>query len=205
LWVSTGVGIGWSVGWLIGRCVRAVGCLYVATYTCTTATPSHRNPTTPKTPIPPPPPPHHHQVTRLHYIADSDDVWGEHEIDYIFLAQKPGIQALLENVNPNEVGEVLFVDAAQLRAMLRRAELYRGEALSPQEAAEEAAEAARAEAAGEKAGSAVRGLLRFTPWSRAIMERFLFLWWEDVGEGEGKDLTRHCDRGRIHRMGRLDP
>ena len=98
-------------------------------------------------------------MTRIHYIADSDEVWGEHEVDYIFLIQKPNIQALLDRVNPNEVGEVLFVDPPQLRAMLRRAELYRGEALSPQEAAEEAAEAARAEAAGEQGGSAVRGVL----------------------------------------------
>lgn len=89
--------------------------------------------------------------------------------------------------------------------MLRRAELYRGEALSPQEEEEEAAEAARAAAAGEAAGSHARGALRFTPWCRAIIERFLFLWWADVGPGEGKDLARHFDRARIHRLGRLDP
>lgn len=141
-------------------------------------------------------------VTRIHYIADSDDVWGEHEVDYIFLVQKPGVEALLGNVNPNEVGEVLFVGPQELRAMLRRAELYRGEALSQQEEEEEAAEAA---AAGEEAGSHVRGALRFTPWCRAIIERFLYLWWEDVGPGEGKDLARHFDRARIHRLGRLDP
>jgi isopentenyl-diphosphate delta-isomerase len=142
-------------------------------------------------------------VTRIHYIADSDAMWGEHEVDYLFLIQKPNIQALLDKVNPNEVGEVLFVDPPQLKAMLRRAELYRGVALSPEEAAEEAAEAARAEAAGEEGGSAVRGVLHFTPWARAIMERFLFLWWEDVGPG--KDLSKHFDRARIHRLGRLDP
>lgn len=145
----------------------------------------------------------HRAVTRIHYLADSDDVWGEHEVDYLFLLQKPGVKALLNQINPNEVGEVLWVDPQQLRAMLRRAELYRGEALSPEEEEEEAAEAARATAAGEDAGSHVRGAVRFTPWSRAIMERFLFLWWDDVGPG--KDLGRHFDRGRIHRLGRLDP
>lgn len=143
-----------------------------------------------------------HTVTRIHYLAESDDVWGEHEIDYLFLVQKPGVDKLLGNVNPNEVGETLFVGAQELRAMLRRAELYRGEALSPQEEEEEAAEAV---AAGEAVGSHAQGALRFTPWCRAIIERFLFLWWEDVGPGEGKDLARHFDRGRIHRLGRLDP
>lgn len=147
---------------------------------------------------------HTHTVTRIHYIADSDVEWGEHEIDYLFMVQKPGIRSLLDNVNPNEVGAIRWVDPGELRAMLRRAELYRGEALTPEEEAEEEAEAAAAAAAGgEEAGGAVRGVVRFTPWSRAIMERFLFLWWEDVGPG--KDLSRHFDRSRIHRLGRLDP
>lgn len=147
-------------------------------------------------------------MTRIHYIADSDVEWGEHEIDYLFLVQKPGVRQLLDQVNPNEVGQILWVDPAQLKAMLRRAELYRGEALSAEEEAEEHAEALAAAAAvdeeAEAADSAaMRGLVRFTPWSRAIIERFLFLWWEDVGPG--KDLSRHFDRGRIHRLGRLDP
>lgn len=144
-------------------------------------------------------------MTRIHYIADSDEVWGEHEIDYLFIIQKPGVRALLSQVNPGEVAEVRWVDPSELRAMLRRAELYRGEALTPAEEAEEAVEAAWAEAAGEEGGSAVRGLLRFTPWSRAIIERFLFLWWEDVGAGPENDLSKHFDRARIHRLGRLDP
>lgn len=147
-------------------------------------------------PAPRPPP-----VTRIHYIADSDVQWGEHEIDYLFLVQKANIRRLLNNVNPNEVGAVAWVDPAQLRAMLRRAELCRGEPLSAEEEAEEEAEAEEAKAGQGTTGEAIR----FTPWSRAIMERFLFVWWDDVGAGPGKDLSRHFDRGCIHRLGRLDP
>lgn len=128
-------------------------------------------------------------MTRIHYIADSDVEWGEHEIDYLFLVQKPNVRSLLDNVNANEVGAVAWVDPAQLRAMLRRAELHRGKA--PVSAEEESIEGVE------------EGPIRFTPWSRAIMERFLFRWWEDVGPG--KDLSRYVDRGVIHRLGRLDP
>jgi isopentenyl-diphosphate delta-isomerase len=44
-------------------------------------------------------------LTRIHYLAPSDGLWGEHEIDYILFAQK--------NVdftpNLNEVSETMYV------------------------------------------------------------------------------------------------
>lgn len=44
-------------------------------------------------------------ITRIHYRAPSDEMWGEHEIDYILFMQK--------NVdlvpNPNEVKSVRYV------------------------------------------------------------------------------------------------
>ena len=45
-------------------------------------------------------------VARIHYKAPSDDVWGEHEIDYILVAQPPVDVPL--NVNSNEVAEARF-------------------------------------------------------------------------------------------------
>lgn len=38
-----------------------------------------------------------------------------------------------------------------------------------------------------------------TPWARHIVERFVFEWWEDLGDAEA--LSRHVDTKSIHRMG----
>jgi isopentenyl-diphosphate delta-isomerase len=44
-------------------------------------------------------------LTRIHYLAPSDGLWGEHEIDYILFAQKN-----VEFVpNPNEVSDTMYV------------------------------------------------------------------------------------------------
>ncbi|KAG2180992.1 hypothetical protein INT43_008574 [Umbelopsis isabellina] len=52
-------------------------------------------------------------LTRIHYLAPSDGMWGEHEIDYIFI-----IKADIDmNVNPNEVRDSRYVTADELRAM----------------------------------------------------------------------------------------
>ncbi|KAK9469822.1 NUDIX hydrolase domain-like protein [Lipomyces arxii] len=54
-----------------------------------------------------------HFLTRIHYKAPSDGVWGEHEIDYIlFIQATPAV-----NANPNEVKDVAYVTPDELRAM----------------------------------------------------------------------------------------
>eukprot|EP00903_Cladosiphon_okamuranus_P018596 g17118.t1 len=60
-------------------------------------------------------------LTKVHYIANSSPIWGEHEIDYVFL-----IQADVElDPNPNEVSDAEFMDKEGLRSLLAKAE--RGE------------------------------------------------------------------------------
>ncbi len=40
-------------------------------------------------------------ITRVHYVAESDDIWGEHEIDHILIC-KPPVDVTV-HLNPNEV------------------------------------------------------------------------------------------------------
>lgn len=51
-------------------------------------------------------------LTRVHYCAASDGKWGEHEIDHLMFLQKD----VEHHMNPNEVCEVKYVTADQLRA-----------------------------------------------------------------------------------------
>jgi len=52
-------------------------------------------------------------LTRIHYKAASDGIWGEHEIDYILF-----IKADVElNVNSNEVKSVRYVSSTQLKQL----------------------------------------------------------------------------------------
>ncbi|KAK9474584.1 NUDIX hydrolase domain-like protein [Dipodascopsis tothii] len=54
-----------------------------------------------------------HFLTRIHYKAPSDGLWGEHEIDYIlFIKTKASVTP-----NPNEVKDHKYVTAAELRTM----------------------------------------------------------------------------------------
>ncbi len=51
--------------------------------------------------------------------APAPGVWGEHEVDYVLLARLPGPEADLPlTPNPEEVGEVAWVDAARLADMM---------------------------------------------------------------------------------------
>ncbi len=53
-------------------------------------------------------------LTRVHYRAESDgDVWGEHELDYVFFAQKDLHTEIVEN----EVEEIRYVDRDQLKEL----------------------------------------------------------------------------------------
>ncbi|KDN52937.1 isopentenyl diphosphate isomerase [Tilletiaria anomala UBC 951] len=53
-------------------------------------------------------------LTRIHYLAPSDGLWGEHEIDYILFITAP----VTLNPNLNEVSEVKWVDQSELKALM---------------------------------------------------------------------------------------
>ncbi|KAK9458857.1 NUDIX hydrolase domain-like protein [Lipomyces oligophaga] len=56
-----------------------------------------------------------HFLTRIHYKAKSDGIWGEHEIDYIlFIQATPSVTA-----NPNEVKDTKYVTAEELKIMFK--------------------------------------------------------------------------------------
>ncbi|KAI9592395.1 isopentenyl pyrophosphate isomerase [Syncephalis fuscata] len=57
-------------------------------------------------------------LTRIHYKAPSNGIWGEHEIDYILF-----LQTNIElNLNPNEVKDTRYVTSDELRAMFKQAD-----------------------------------------------------------------------------------
>ncbi|XP_060778507.1 isopentenyl-diphosphate Delta-isomerase 1 isoform X1 [Neoarius graeffei] len=60
-------------------------------------------------------------LTRIHYKAESDGVWGEHEVDYILFLQKD----VELQPDPNEVKSHRYVSKEDLKELLKQAE--RGE------------------------------------------------------------------------------
>ncbi|XP_006806429.1 isopentenyl-diphosphate Delta-isomerase 1 isoform X2 [Neolamprologus brichardi] len=56
-------------------------------------------------------------LTRIHYKAQSDGVWGEHEIDYILFVQKD----VDLNPDPNEIKSHCYVSKEELKEMLEKA------------------------------------------------------------------------------------
>jgi isopentenyl-diphosphate delta-isomerase len=52
-----------------------------------------------------------HYLTRIHYFDRGDDIWGEHEIDYILFLQKD------VDINPNlsEVSEIRWIKRENLQ------------------------------------------------------------------------------------------
>ncbi|KAI1891409.1 hypothetical protein AGOR_G00143530 [Albula goreensis] len=56
-------------------------------------------------------------LTRIHYKAQSDGIWGEHEIDYILFMQKD----VELSPDPNEIKSHCYVTKEELKDMLRRA------------------------------------------------------------------------------------
>jgi isopentenyl-diphosphate delta-isomerase len=54
-------------------------------------------------------------VSRIHYLAESDETWGEHEIDYILIVQKD----VTVVPNPNEVASVQYVSLAELKKLIQ--------------------------------------------------------------------------------------
>jgi isopentenyl-diphosphate delta-isomerase len=59
-------------------------------------------------------------LTRIHYLAPSDGLWGEHEIDYIFIYK--GNVTL--NLNPNEVKSVKYVSKLELQELFQTAGFF---------------------------------------------------------------------------------
>jgi len=54
-------------------------------------------------------------LTRIHYLAPSDGMWGEHEVDYIlFLTADVSVTP-----NNNEIQAYKYVDRAELQAMFQ--------------------------------------------------------------------------------------
>ncbi|KAG8573481.1 hypothetical protein GDO81_012425 [Engystomops pustulosus] len=60
-------------------------------------------------------------LTRIHYKAQSDGIWGEHEIDYILFVQKE----VTVDPDPNEIKSHCYVTKEELKQLLERAK--RGE------------------------------------------------------------------------------
>ncbi|KAJ3346181.1 isopentenyl-diphosphate delta-isomerase idi1 [Entophlyctis luteolus] len=65
-------------------------------------------------------------LTKIHYLAPSDGIWGEHEVDYIFIAQADVELA----PNPNEVKSVKYVTKEELQELFATADA-KGIALTP--------------------------------------------------------------------------
>ncbi|KAI8816516.1 NUDIX hydrolase domain-like protein [Fimicolochytrium jonesii] len=65
-------------------------------------------------------------LTRIHYLAPSDGLWGEHEIDYIFVYQGE-VEC---NPNPNEVKSIRYVSKAELQEIFTTAD-QKGMLLTP--------------------------------------------------------------------------
>ncbi|KAJ3271853.1 isopentenyl-diphosphate delta-isomerase idi1 [Terramyces sp. JEL0728] len=89
-------------------------------------------------------------LTRIHYLAPSDGLWGEHEgrsmynvVDHIFIYRGH----VDVNANPNEVQATRYVSKQEL------IELF--------------------DTAKEKN-------IKITPWFRLIVENFLYKWWDNL-------------------------
>uniref|UniRef100_H0XC08 Isopentenyl-diphosphate Delta-isomerase 1 n=1 Tax=Otolemur garnettii TaxID=30611 RepID=H0XC08_OTOGA len=63
------------------------------------------------------PPEEINYLTRIHYKAQSDGIWGEHEIDYILFVRKN----VTLNPDPNEVKSYCYVSKGELEDLLKKA------------------------------------------------------------------------------------
>lgn len=63
------------------------------------------------------PPEEINYLTRIHYKAQSDSIWGEHEIDYILLVKKN----VTLNPDPNEIKSYCYVTKEELEELLEKA------------------------------------------------------------------------------------
>ncbi|KAM5235323.1 isopentenyl-diphosphate Delta-isomerase 1 [Ctenodactylus gundi] len=56
-------------------------------------------------------------ITRIHYTAQSDSVWGENEIDYILFVRKN----VTLNPDPNEIKSCCYVSKEELKELMKKA------------------------------------------------------------------------------------
>lgn len=63
------------------------------------------------------PPEEINYLTRIHYKAQSDGIWGEHEIDYILFVRKN----VTLNPDPNEIKSYCYVTKEELEELLKKA------------------------------------------------------------------------------------
>ncbi|KAG0240860.1 isopentenyl-diphosphate delta-isomerase idi1 [Actinomortierella wolfii] len=61
-----------------------------------------------------------HFLTRIHYLAASNDTWGEHEIDYILFIRPTHKDFIDMDPQPNEVRDVKWVTQDELRVLLEQ-------------------------------------------------------------------------------------
>ncbi|KAF8987162.1 isopentenyl-diphosphate delta-isomerase idi1 [Podila verticillata] len=61
-----------------------------------------------------------HFLTRIHYMAASDEVWGEHEIDYILFMRPQHKEFVDMNPSENEVSAVQWVTQDELKVILEK-------------------------------------------------------------------------------------
>ena len=120
-------------------------------------------------------------ITKVHYKAPLPGPapkWGEHEVDYILLCQRPKatIEATL-NLNPNEVVEYRWLTQDECREFVNGAP-------QPDDPA-----------APLWAGETVTHSERISPWFGAIARELLHPWWSTLQRGE----TVEAD-GKIHRL-----
>jgi isopentenyl-diphosphate Delta-isomerase len=90
-------------------------------------------------------------LTRIHYLAPSDGLWGEHEIDYIFILKGD----LDLDINPNEVKSTHYVSREELKDLFKDS----GKILI---------------------FIVENGSVKITPWFKLIVENFLFKWWDSL-------------------------
>jgi farnesyl-diphosphate farnesyltransferase len=128
-------------------------------------------------------------MTRLHYRADLDETWGEHEIDYLLVCRPPAGTVRVVN-NPNEVDQSRWFTQDELRKFCHD-------------------HAKDNDIATQRGGDAV-GLERISPWFAAIERNgdLLHKWWDAVMLAKtpvvtDTALTRAREPAKIHREGTL--
>ena len=144
-------------------------------------------------------------MTRIHYLAQSNGDFGEHEIDYVFLIKVihrftlghfvanrtndcaflvgcPLAQADVDmDINPNEVAATQYINAAGLHDLLERCNQ-------------------------EQSNAGKESSIKFSPWGRLIVKNFMFDWWKDLDSicsGDEEALAKHCTYDTIHRFGEV--
>lgn len=123
-------------------------------------------------------------VSRVHYKARSDDVWGEHEIDYILLCQPPGDVRV--SPNANEVQNTGWFTPDELRAFIEQSN--KTCVTPPARAPHFPFSPSHLPCSGDL----------ISPWFRAIEAYRLHHWWQAAARGDVKTLE--ADTETIHRV-----